>query len=146
MADGFGFVDGVLDSANRFNSVALLQMKMSKKILGTKVIVKRVKKDSKYSKVFGSLYTSENLDDEQVDEFEYTVLINKNDMLKLYQRNIDQLEFSDNENFLQKGDVLCYRRNDIEFKFKITEVETFSDAGGILYKYTLSGIIETIND
>lgn len=140
---GNGFIRDVLDTSNKFYHISLKQFKFYKKILGTKVQVQRVISESKYRDVFGSLYTSENLDDCEIEKFDYIALINMNDMKKLFAKNIEQLEFYDNEDILHKGDVLSYKRKDQEYKFKVSEVETFSEAEGVLYKYTVIGIVET---
>ena len=138
-----GFIADLLDRSNKFYKTSLLQFKFNKKILGTKIRVERVIKSSKYRKVFGSVYTSENLDDDEIQVFDYVALLNLNDMKKLFQKNIDQLDFFDNEMILQKGDVISYRRNDQEYQFKISEVETFSEAEGVLYRYQIMGLMET---
>ena len=76
---GNGFIRDVLDTSNKFYHISLKQFKFYKKILGTKVQVQRVIAKSKYRDVFGSLYTSENLDDCEIEQFDYIALINMNE-------------------------------------------------------------------
>jgi hypothetical protein len=138
-----GFVADLLDNSNKFHSVALNQFKLNKKLLGTKVSVERISPNSKYREVFGGLYTSENLDDSEIERFSYVILLNMNDMKNLLSKNVNSLEIFDNENILRLGDVLSYRRRDQEYQFKVSSVETFSEAENVLYKYTLLGLLET---
>lgn len=138
-----GFVATLLDKANEFTRIAYKQIAFNKKVMGTKVQVSRTTEDNKYKSVYGTLYNSSLVGTAGKSSFEYVVLINMNDMKKLYQRNIEQLEFYDNEQVLQMGDVITYSRNSREFKFKIINIETWSDDENVIYKYTISGLSET---
>lgn len=137
-----GFVNQYLDNANQFYATSFKQFNFYKKLLGTKVIVTRIKQDSKYKQVFGSVYSSTMLDDEEREEFNYTILINLNDMKNLYQKMIDQVDFYDNEDKIKIGDILTFTRKKQEYKFKVIKQETFSEAGGVLNRYQLQGLIE----
>jgi hypothetical protein len=92
-----GFINKYLDNANTFYHIALQQFKFYKKLEGTKVVVSRVSNSSKYKEVFGTTYSSTLMNDNEKSEFEYVIIINMNDMKKLYQKNIDQLQFMDNQ-------------------------------------------------
>lgn len=138
-----GFVNRYLDNANKFYSTALKQFKFYKKIEGCKVIVSRISKDSKYKSVFGSIYSSTMVDDDEREEFPYVVVFNMNDMKKIFQKSIEQMDFYDNEDVLKLGDVITYARKGQEYKFKIVDVQSFSEAEGVLNRYTVTGMIET---
>lgn len=138
-----GFINQLLDNANQFYATSLKQFKFYKKLLGTKVIVTRVNQDSKYKTVFGNIYNTTLIDDEDKTEFDYIVLINMNDMKNIYQKMIDQLDFYDNEDKLRVGDILTFSRKSQEYKFKIIRQDTFSEAGGVLNRYQIQGLIET---
>jgi hypothetical protein len=138
-----GFINQLLDNTNSFYKLALSQWKIAKKLLGTKVTISRVKDSSKYQDVFGSIYTSTLLNDDDVTKFSYIILINMNDMKLIYSKNIDSFELFDNEDVLQVGDVISYSRKGQQYKFKVTKPESFSEAEGVLNKYTLLGIVET---
>lgn len=140
-----GFNEALLDRSNKFYSVSLQQFKVQKKLQGIKVNVSRVKDTSKYKKVLGSLYNSSAPDDEEVENFEYTVLIQVNEMKKLFHKNDSTLDFMDNDYVIHKGDTLSYSRGDQKFEFKVTEVENFSDVTGVLYRYTIMGLKEYNN-
>jgi len=43
---------------------------------------------------------------------------------------------------LELGDVLTYSRNGMEFRFKITNIETYGEANHVVYKYTIAGFHE----
>lgn len=139
----FGFVQSMFDNTNKFYKTGLQQFDWYRKILGTEVLVTRFKQVNKYMDVFGSVATAAMRKDEDTEQFKYVVLINLNDMLKLFQKSINQLEFYDNNSVLQLGDVLKFSRNKQEFQYKIIEINTFSEAGFILNQYTLSGLVET---
>lgn len=140
-----GFVKSILDATNQFYSVSLKQFEWYKKQLGTRVQVSRLKQLDKYKDVFGSVATSTLIDDDSLEKFPYVVLINLNDMVKLYQKSINQLQFYDNLDKLKIGDVLIFTRNDQEYKWKITDVQTFSEAEGVLYSYTIQGMQEVLS-
>lgn len=138
-----GFVADLLDKANEFARISLQQISVSKKLLGTKVTVTRTSDDNKYKSVYGALYNSSLPGGSGKRTFDYVVLLNMNDMKKLYQMNTDTMEFYDNNNVLQMGDILTYVRSGREFKYKVTAVENWSDQEKILYKYTVTGLAET---
>lgn len=140
-----GFIKSILDGTNQFYSTALKQFEWYKKILGTKVIVSRLKTADKYKDVFGSTATSTLVDDTDLDKFPYVVLINMNDMLRLYQKSTNQLQFQDNLDVIKIGDVLTFSRNGQEYKWKVINVETFSEAERVLYQYTIQGMQEVLS-
>lgn len=140
-----GFNESLLDRSNLFYSVSLQQFKVQKAIQGIKVKVSRVKETSKYKKVLGSVYNSSAPDDDEVEEFDYTILIQVNEMKKLFQKNNNTMDFMDNDYVIHKGDVISYSRGNQKFEFKVTEVENFSDVKGVLYRYTIMGLKEYNN-
>lgn len=133
----------LLDTANSFYSTTMSLMDTQKKLQGITVEVERSTDRDKYKKVFGSVYTSNLVDDDSVDHFSYVVLIQVNDMKNAYMKNVGSLDFYDNASVIQKGDLLSYTRGGQRFQFKVVGVETFSDVGGILNHYTLQGLWET---
>lgn len=133
----------LLDATNSFYSTAMSLMDAQKKLQGITVEVERSTDRDKYKKVFGSVYTSNLVDDDSVDHFPYVVLIQVNDMKNAYMKNVGSLDFYDNADVIQKGDLLSYTRGGQRFQFKVVAVETFSDAGGVLNHYTLQGLWET---
>lgn len=138
-----GFTEKVLDMTNKFYTTAMKMIGFQKKLQGITVDVERTSEESKYSKVFGGVYNSDNIADDEVNHFHYKILIQVNEMKRLYTKAIGQLDFYDNESVLRKGDTITYTRNNQKFKFKVSEVDNFSDTEGILYRYTLVGLIET---
>jgi len=138
-----GFTTAMIDRSHKFYKAALKQIKWMKKIQGVRVEVERIAKDSKYRTVLKGLYTSTNIGDDEIINFPYVALIQINDMKRLFLKQIDQLDFFDNEYILEKGDIISYCHGNTKFQFKISEVTNFSDVDGILYQYTLMGIKET---
>lgn len=141
-----GFAAKYLDKANEFERVILKQIDFYKKLQGTKVIVTRYSDDNKYKSVYGSLFSSSLVGEQGQKSFEYVVLINMHDMKKLYQRTIDSIEFYDNKDIIQQGDVLTYARGGNQYQFKVTSVDTWSDDYLVLNKYTLSGLRESTTE
>jgi hypothetical protein len=137
-----GFVNKYLDNANLFYSIALKQFKVYKKLLGTKVVVTRILNDSKYKSVFGSTYHSTLRNDNEVKKFDATIIINMNDMKKIFQKTIDQLDFYDNERVMELGDIFIFSRKNQEYKFKVVNIESFSEASDVLWRYTATGLVE----
>lgn len=137
-----GFVDEYLDNANRFYSIAMNQFDFYLKLMGTDVTIVRVKDDSKDKELFGATFTSDMLGDGDVDRLKYRILINLNDMRKIYQQTADQFEVFDNRDVMKLGDLIIYQRREREYKFKVIDVQAFSEAKNVLYRYTLQGYQE----
>lgn len=137
-----GFVNKYLDNANLFYSIALKQFKVYKKLLGTKVVVTRILNDSKYKTVFGATYHSTLKNDNEVKNFDATIIINMNDMKRIFQKTADQLDFYDNERVMELGDIFIFSRKNQEYKFKVVNIESFSEASDVLWRYTASGLVE----
>lgn len=142
MKEQEGFIKPIISNTNSWYKVGLKQFDWAKKTQGTKCIVTRLKEHNKYSSVFGAVATSTLKDDEERDEFPYVVIINMQDMLKLFQKSINQLDFYDNEDKLKLGDLIRFSSNGQEFKFQVTDIQTFGHAGHVLNRITLSGLVE----
>jgi hypothetical protein len=141
-----GFVEQVLDNTNHIYQVGLKQFTWWKKVLGTDCLVSRVKQHDKYRNVYGSIANSILPDDNDSDKFPYVILINMNDMKKLFQKSTDQLQFYDNEDILKLGDILIFSRLHQEYKWKIVDILTFSETNNVLRQYTITGLAETNSD
>lgn len=139
------FVDEYLVNANRFYSLAMNQYDFYLKIMGIDVTVIRIKDESIRKLVFGSTFTSDMIGDAETKRFKYRIVINLNDMRKLFQQLIDSFEVYDNQPILELGDLVTYVRGDKEYKFKIVDVQSFSEAAKVLYRYTFQGCQEISN-
>jgi len=137
-----GFVESLLDSTNQFYQVALQQFEWWKETQGTKVEVTRIKQNTSYRNVFGAIASSTLPDDSSAEHFEHVVLISMNNMMKIFQKSIENLTCYDNENKLKLGDILSFSRGKQVYKWKVIDIETFSEAEGVLYQYTLGGFTE----
>jgi len=137
-----GFMHPMIDMTLNFYKIGMKQMSWMKKIQGTKVIVTRLTQDSKYKRVHGSTVSSTLALDKDVQEFDYVIIINFNDMMKIFQKSINQFDFYDNENTLQLGDLVRFTDNGQLFRFKVIDIQSFSNKDTILNRYTLSGLAE----
>lgn len=137
-----GFVNLILDNTNKIYQISLSQFKWYKKVMGTKVQVSRVKENTSYRSVFGSIASSTLPDDDEADRFPYVILINMNDLKKIYQKSIDPLQFYDNESTLKLGDILIFSRRTQEYKWKVTDIQTFSETGDVVHQISISGLNE----
>lgn len=140
-----GFIDVIQDNTLNFYKIAFYQFSWWKQFQGTKIQIIRITENSKYKSVFGSIANSTLPDDRDAEKIPYTILINMNDLKKIYQKSIDPLTFYDNENTIRIGDILAFNRRDQEYKWKVTDVQTFSEAEGVLYQYTIQGLNEVIS-
>lgn len=141
MADGNGFVQSVFDGSYDFYKKSLKQFDWYKKIYGTKCQVQRIVEDSKYNQVLGTIYSNNLKGSAEVETFNYCIIINMNRMVKVYNESSDTLDFYDNNSILKLGDVLVFTRRSREFRFKVTDVMTFSEVGGVLNQYTITPYI-----
>ena len=133
------------DRANKFYSIAMKNISLLMKILGTDFVVLRPKENSKWKEVFGGSYSSDSTLENDYDQFTTRLIINQNDMKDVWNRNRDNLESYTSDGSLQVGDELQYTRNKITYRFKISQKLGFSEAADIFYVYTLSSIIETLD-
>lgn len=137
-----GFVNIILDNTNHIHRIGLKQFSWWKKIQGTKCQVVRIKENTSYKNVFGSIANSTLPDDDDAEKFSYIILTSMNDMKKLFQKSIDPLQFYDNDSVLQLGDILVFSRLHQEYKWKVTEIQTFSETANVLNQYTITGLVE----
>lgn len=134
-----------LDKANKVYSIAMKNIKILMKLMGTEFVVLRPKENSKWKEVFGGSYSSDSTLENDYEQFTSRLIINQNDMKDVWNRNRDNLESFTNDGSLQVGDELQYTRNKITYRFKISQKLGFSEAADVLYVYTLTTIIETLD-
>lgn len=147
MSNG-GFVNIILDNTDRIYRLSFNQFEWWKKVQGTKCQVTRIKENDSYKNVFGSIANSTLPDDEDSEKFPYIILISLNDMKKIFQKSIDQIQFYDNEDVLKLGDIISFSRLNQEYKWKVIDVQSFNETASVLHQYTISGLTETnaLND
>jgi hypothetical protein len=139
-----GLVSDYLNRANNFLKVGMKNIKLLKKMIGTRVIVSRPKDNSKWKNVFGGSYSSDSTLETDYDQFQTILIINMNDMRDVWSRNRDIIETYSDEGNLEVGDEVQYSRNGVTYRYKIIQKQAFSEAKIGLYVYMLSTIIETV--
>lgn len=135
-----------LDKANKLYSIGLKGIKYQLKVLGTDFVVLRPKDNSKWKNVFGGAYSSDNTLENDYEQFTTKLLINQNEMKDIWNRNTSQIQTYTNDGSLKLGDELQYTRNKRTFRFKIISKQAFSEVADVLYAYTLSSIVETLDE
>jgi hypothetical protein len=121
-------------------------MALQMKLLGTDFVVLRPKDNSKWKNVFGGTYSSDSTLENDYDQFTTRLIINMNDMRDVWNRNRDTIESYSPDGSLRVGDELQYTRNKRTYRFKISMKQGFSEDANTLFTYTLSSIIETIDE
>ena len=134
-----------LDKANKFYSIAMKNIKFYMDLLGTDFVVLRPKDNSKWKNVFGGSFSSDDTLENDYEQLTTRLIINMNDMRDVWNRNRDNLESFTTDGSLQVGDEVQYTRNKITYRFKISQKLGFSEAANIVYTYTLSSIVETLD-
>lgn len=134
-----------LEKANKLYSIAMKNISLLMKLMGTDFVVLRPKENSKWREVFGGSYSSDSTLENDYDQFTTRLIINQNDLKDVWNRNRDTLESYTNDGSLEVGDELQYTRNKITYRFKISQKLGFSEAADVFYVYTLSSIIETLD-
>lgn len=134
-----------LDKANKLYSIGMKNMKLPLSLLGTNFVVLRPKNNSKWKNVFGGSYSSDNTLENDYDQFTTRLIINKNEMQDVWNRNRDTIESYTTDSKLEVGDELQYTRNKRTFRFKVILKQSYSEAADVLYVYTLSSIVETLD-
>lgn len=135
-----------LDKANKLYSIGLKNIKLQMKLLGTEFVVLRPKDNSKWKNVFGGSYSSESTLENDYEQFTTTLIVNMNEMRDVWNRNRDVLESYTPDGSLQVGDELQYTRDKRTYRFKISMKQAYSEAAESLFAYTLSSIIETLEE
>lgn len=133
-----------LDKANKLYSIGMKNMKLPLSLLGTNFVVLRPKNNSKWKNVFGGSYSSDSTLENDYDQFTTRLIINKNEMQDVWNRNRDTIESYAIDPSLEVGDELQYTRNKRTFRFKIILKQSYSESADVLYVYTLSSIVETL--
>lgn len=134
-----------LEKANKFYSIGMKNIKMLMALTGTDFVVLRPKDNSKWKNVFGGTYSSDSTLENDYDQFTTRLIVNMNEFKDVWNRNRDTLESYSPDGSLEVGDELQYTRDNITYRFKISMKQGYSEAAGVLFVYTLSSIIETIN-
>ena len=80
------------------------------------------------------------------EQFTTKLIINQNELKDVWNRNRDTLESYSPDGSLNVGDELQYTRNKRTYRFKIILKQGYSEDADVLFVYTLSSIIETINE
>ena len=135
-----------LDKANKFAEIGMRQIKIHLKISGTDFVVLRPKQESKWTNVFGGSYSSDNIVENDFDTGTTRLIINLGEMRDVWARNRDTIESYTPDGSLEVGDELQYTRNKRTYRFKIIMKQAYSETADVLFVYTLSSIIETLDE
>ena len=146
MANDTDMASRMLDKANELYSIGMKNIKLQLKLLGTNFIVLRPKDNSKWKNVFGGSYSSDSTLENDYDQFTVRLIINQNELRDVWNRNRDTVEVYTNDGNIEVGDELQYTRQNRTYRFKVSLKQGYSEVADVFYVYTLSSIIETINN
>lgn len=146
MANNEDMASKLLERANKIYAIGLKNINLQMKLLGTDFVVLRPKENSKWKNVFGGSYSSDSTLENDYEQFTTRLLINLNDMRDVWNRNRDTVESYSPDGSLKVGDELQFTRNKRTFRFKISMKQGYSEDAGVLFTYTLSSIIETLDE
>lgn len=135
-----------LDKANTLYKIGAQAIKLQLKLQGTDFVVLRPKDNSKWKNVFGGSYSSNSTLENDYDQFTTRLIINQNDMKDVWNRNRDMITSITPDGSLKVGDELQYTRNKRTYRFKIVQKQAYSEVADVLFQYTLSSIIETLDE
>ncbi len=135
-----------LEKANKLYSIGMKNIKVQMALIGTDFVVLRPKDNSKWKNVFGGTYSSDSTLENDYEQFTTKLIINQNEMRDVWNRNRDTLESYTPDGSLKVGDELQYTRNKRTYRFKVILKQSYSESADVLYVYTLSSIIETLNE
>ena len=146
MANNEDMASKLLERANKVYEIGLKNISLQMKLLGTDFVVLRPKDNSKWKNVFGGSYSSDSTLENDYEQFTTRLIINLNDMRDVWNRNRDTVESYSPDGSLKVGDELQFTRNKRTFRFKISMKQGYSEDAGVLFTYTLSSIIETLDE
>lgn len=135
-----------LDRANELYALGMKGLKLHMALMGTDFVVLRPKDNSKWKNVFGGTYSSQSTLENDYSEFSTRLIVNQNEMRDVWARNRDTLESYSPDGSLEVGDELQYTRNKRTYRFKIIMKQGYSETADVLFVYTLSSIIETLDE
>lgn len=135
-----------LEKSNKLYSIGAKNIKIQIALRGTDFVVLRPKNNSKWKNVFGGSYSSDSTLENDYEQFTTKLIIDMNDMRDVFNRNRDIIQTITNDDSLEVGDELQYTRDKITYRFKIIQKQSFSEAAKIIYQYTLSSIVETLEE
>lgn len=136
----------ILDKANKLYSIGMKAIKLQMKLLGTDFVVLRPKDNSKWKNVFGGSYSADSTLENDYEQFTTRLIINLNDMRDVWNRSRDMVQSFTPDGSLKVGDELQFTRDKRTYRFKVVMKQSFSESADVLYIYTLSSIVETLND
>ena len=146
MANSEDMASRLLERANKVYEIGLKNINLQMKLLGTDFVVLRPKDNSKWKNVFGGSYSSDSTLENDYEQFTTRLIINLNDMRDVWNRNRDTVESYSPDGSLKVGDELQFTRNKRTYRFKISMKQGYSEDAGVLFTYTLSSIIETLDE
>lgn len=135
-----------LDRANKLYALGMKQIKLQMALLGTDFVVLRPKDNSKWKNVFGGSYSSSSVLENDYTRSTTRLIVNQNEMRDVWARNRDTIESYTPDGSLEVGDELQYTRNKRTYRFKVIMKQGYSETADVLYVYTLSSIIETLDE
>lgn len=136
----------ILDKASKLQSIGMKNMKIPMALIGTNFVVLRPKDNSKWKNVFGGSYSSDSTLENDYEQFTTRLIINQNELKDVWNRNRDTIETISHDGSLRVGDEVQYTRNKRTYRFKVILKQGYSENADVLYTYTLSSIIETLNE
>jgi hypothetical protein len=146
MANNEDMASKLLERANKVYEIGLKNISLQMKLLGTDFVVLRPKDNSKWKNVFGGSYSSDSTLENDYSQFTTRLIVNLNDMRDVWNRNRDTIESYSPDGSLKVGDELQYTRDKRTYRFKISMKQGYSETAGVLFIYTLSSIIETLDE
>jgi len=141
MATNESFISEYQGAVDLFYSIGLEALQWRLDIEGIEVSVSRVSSTSKYSRVYGASYSSNQLNDNEVTTSTLTLLININQINDRWALSQEETVIHYME-VLQRGDIVDFTRGNTAFKYKVSEVKTFTDKPQIYYEFVLTPVKE----
>lgn len=140
--DNKGFTPDLIDSSIEWWNVSKEMAEWYRDILGTEVIVTRVTEKDKRKKVLSATLTSTFEDDENIEKFNWKLIINQSTMLPIWRRNSNSITVIDTVEKLKVGDIVTFEYVGVRYQFKVTATESYGIARDICWQYTLTSIVE----
>lgn len=140
--DNKGFTPDLYDSTIEFWNISKEMMEWYRDLLGTEVIVTRMTDKDKRKSILSATLTSTFEDDENVEKFNWKILINVHTMSNVW-RSANQLDIYDTVRKLETGDLIKFEYLGKRYQFKVTSPPSAYGLGAeICYQYTLTPILD----
>lgn len=140
--DNKGFVPDFYNSAVDIWNIGKEMFEWYRDILGTEVVITRIKESDKRKKILSTTLTTTFEDSQDIEKLNWKLILNQSNMLSIWKRNADTLNVIDSVDKVKTGDLISFEYYGVRYQFKVQSTQAYGIGSDICWQYTLIPIIE----